>query len=193
MSLAILLAGELRDILRGLHPFTGPFLGRDLRTGTERLRLSGTGGSGVPGVVGVGPGPPPGGFAPSASYQWLLFETVDGGGAPAEELFTFTGPTIPFVGAVTEVDVISSDPGTAWQMRISISGQGPIFRTSQSADILIDQGWFRPTPPGFWPETEGLVFPLPSPGSSPVVEVRRVGRSLNNLTLRVLVVAHPSF
>ena len=193
MSLPLLIASELRDILRGLHPFSGPFLGRDLRTGTDRLRLSGTGGAGVPGVVGLPPGPPPGGFAPSASYQWLLFEEIDGGGAAEEELFTFTGPTISFVGAITEVDVISSDPGTAFQMRISVSGQGPIFRTQQSADILIDQGWFRPTPPGFWPETEGLVFPLPGPGSSPVVEVRRVGRSKNNLTLRVLVVAHPSF
>lgn len=193
MSLALLLASELRDILRGLRPVTGPFLGRDLRTGTERLRLSGTGGAGVSGVVGVGPGPPPGGFAPSASYQWLLFETIDGNVPAGAAEFTFEGETIPFVGAITEVDVVSSEPVDQWQMRLEVSGQGPIFRTQQSGEILIDQGWFRPTPPGFWPETEGLVFPLPSPGSRPIVRVRRVGGGVANLTLRVLIVAQPSF
>jgi len=193
LSLSVEFSAVLRDLIRGAFDMTGPFIGRDLRTQSQKVRLSGTGGVGIEGVVGLGPGPPPGGIAPSASYQWLLFETIDGGVPAGAQEFVFEGETIPFVGAVTEVDVIASEPVDQWQMRIEISGQGPIFRTTQSQEILVDQGWFRPTPPGFWPETEGLVFPLPAPGSRPVVKVRRIASGVANLTLRVLVVAQPSF
>lgn len=189
MSLSFPRAAELRDILRGEFPIAGPFLGRDLSIDTTKLRLSGTGGAGA---FGIGPGLPPGGVAPRASYQWLLFETIDGGSPSGAQEFIFEGETIPFVGAITEVDVIAEEKLDDWQMRIEVSGLGPIFRTSQSAEIFIDQGWFRPTPPGFWPETEGLVFPLPSPGSRPVIRFRRTEDNLKNLTIRVLIVAHPS-
>lgn len=192
MSLSVEFSAVLRDLIRGAFDMTGPFLGRDLRTQTSRVRLAGTGGVGIEGVVGLGPGPPPGGFAPSASYQWLLFETIDGSVPAGAQEFTFEGPTIPFIGAVTEVDVIASEPVDQWQMKIEISGQGPIFRTTQSAETFIDEGWFRPTPPGFWPDTEGLVFPLPTGGSRPVVKVRRITGAVANLTLRVLLVAQPS-
>lgn len=192
MSLSLEFTAVLRDVLLGAFDAAGPFLGRDLRTQSDKVRLSGTGGVGIAGTVGLGPGPPPGGFAPSASYQWLLFETIDGSVPPGLQEFTFEGPTIPFVGAVTEVDVIASEPVDQWQMKVEISGQGPIFRTTQSQEIFIDEGWFRPTPPGFWPETEGLVFPLPSGGSKPVVKVRRITGGVANLTLRVLLVAQPS-
>ena len=193
MSLSVELSAVLRDLILGAFDMTGPFLGRDLRTQTAKLRLAGTGGVGIEGVVGLPPGPPPGGVAPTASYQWLLFETIDGSVPAGAAEFVFEGPTIPFVGAVTEVDVIASEPVDQWQMKVEISGQGPIFRTTQSAETFIDEGWFRPTPPGFWPETESLVFPLPSGGSRPVVKVRRVSSAVANLTLRVLLVAQPSF
>ena len=192
MSLSVEFSAVLRDLILGAFDMTGPFLGRDLRTQTSRVRLSGTGGVGIEGVVGLGPGPPPGGFAPSASYQWLLFETIDGSVPAGAQEFTFEGPTIPFIGAVTEVDVIASEPVDQWQMKIEISGQGPIFRTTQSQETFIDEGWFRPTPPGLWPDTEGLVFPLPTGGSRPVVKVRRITGAVANLTLRVLLVAQPS-
>ncbi len=193
MSLEVELAAELRDILRGEFPTSGPFVGRDLRTQSDKVRLSGTGGVGIAGTVGLPPGPPPGGIAPRASYQWLLFETIDGSVPGGAAEFTFEGETIPFVGAITEVDVVSSVPVDQWQMRVEVSGLGPIFRTQQSAETFIDQGWFRPTPPGFWPETEGLVFPIPSPGSRPIIRVRRITDGVSNLTLRVLLIAHPVF
>ncbi len=189
-ALVFPVAEDVRLRLWTLFDIAGPFLGREFRVGTNDLRLSG-------GSVSLGPGgiSPAvlGASSPRASYQWLLFETLDGSQPKGPTTFEFAGPPIGFVGAITEVDVVSSDPGTDWRMQISVDGQGSIFQSSQSSEILPEAGFFRPTPPGFWPETEGLTFPLPAPGLVPRIKVFRSTKKPKNLTLRVLIVAHPSF
>ncbi len=190
MGLPTLIAEDLRLRLTGLFDLAGPFVARDLSIGTGRVRLGGgtsaLGGlGGVPGIGGVPP--------PRASYQWLLFEEVDGGSPSGEQTFTFLGPAIPFVGAITEVDLITEDTKGEWQVNIEVEGLGPIFRTSQSGEVLTEAGFFRPLPQGFWPETEGLTFPLPAPGYVPRFRIRRPDASQKNMRFRLFIVAHPAF
>ncbi len=188
-ALSLLIAAQLRDRLDGPYQIQGPFLGRDLRVNSDKIRLSGTT---VSGMAGLTPGSI-GALAPRSSYQWLFFETIDGAVPAGAQDFAFEGPPIPFVGAITEVDVIATDPTNDWQMRVSLDGYGTIFKTSQSALILEGDGFFRPTPPGFWPETEGLTVPIDQSGRIPRIEVRRNSDTAPSLTLRVLIVAHPAF
>lgn len=193
MSLPLQEAEELRQRLWGVFGVTGPFPFRDLRLPVERVRLGSTSGlvAGLGGAAGVAGGR--GVEAPTGSYQWLLFDTFSGNVPAGAAEFSVAGPPIGFSGAITEVDVIASDPGSTWQMQISVDGQGSIFRTSQALVPLDGEGFFRPTPPGFWPETEGLVFPLPTSGLVPRVRVTRDHDLEPALTLRVLIVAHPLF
>jgi hypothetical protein len=142
------------------------------------------GSAGASALVGEG--------VPNSSYQWLFFNTISGNDPVGSQSFTFFGPAIPFAGAITEVDVVATDPGDQWHMRLSVDTVGTIFRTSQPTDVLIEDGWFRPTPPGFWPETEGLVFTLPASGLVPQIQLRRLSDTAPNLTLRVLIVAQPT-
>lgn len=182
---------DLEERIIGRFRLPGPWPGRDLTTKSHLIRLSG--GASRPGIAGL---PGPGEFAPSvprSSYQWLFFDTLSGTLPAGVATFDFDGPPIPFVGAITEVDVIASDPGVTWQMQISVQGQGPIFRTSQPLESLDAEGFFKPTPPGFWPETEGLVFALPASGLMPHLRFTRDTDLEVNLTVRVLIVAHPSF
>lgn len=190
MALTLLKAEDLRIRLLGLFDLAGPFVARDLSVRSGRIRLGGgtsaLGGlGGLPGIGGVPP--------PRASYQWLLFEEIDGGSPAGEQIFTFEGPSIPFVGAVTEIDLIAEGGTGNWQVNIEIAGLGPIFRTSQSGEDLAEAGFFRPIPPGFWPETEGITFPLPGPGYVPRIRFRRPDSAQANLVFRLFMVAHPAF
>lgn len=191
-GLPLIEADRLRAILTGPFEIQGPFIGRDLSTNSNRIRVGGSSAT----LGGLGGALPGGGLAavpPRASYQWLFFHELDGASPAGPTTFTIEGPPIGFVGAITEVDVTSqSDPGN-WQMRISLEGYGSIFQTSQPLVTLTESGFFRPTPPGFWPETEGLVVPIDSAGRKPVLEFFRPGSVSPNLLVRVLIVAHPAF
>lgn len=172
-----------------LFPFPGPGVPRFSGLPKGRIVLNSEAAAALAGAIGGGAGSSL--VAPVPSYQWLFFDTLDGGVPAGAAAFTFDGPPIPWIGAITEVDVISSEPGTFWQMRLSVPGQGSVFRTTQETDQLLEEGFFRPTPPGFWPETESLVFPLPVSGLVPRLEFRRLSDTAPNLTIRVLVVAQP--
>lgn len=185
--LGFLEAEDLRLRLLGLFDPPGPFIGRDLRVASGRIRLAG--GSGVP---GLGLGGVSVARVPRASYQWLHFDEVDGGDPAGEQTFTFEGENIPFVGAITEVDLFTDDDKGDWQVQIGVNGIGSIFRTSLPDEVLEDAGFFRIPKKGFWPETEGLTFPLPSPGLTPFIKLRRPDGAQKNLTYRLLLVAHPS-
>ncbi len=174
--------------LLDLFPPPGLFLAKFRSVGSTKLRLNSEGASALAGAIGGAEAP----YIPTPSFQWLFFDTIDGASPAGAQTFSFESPPIPFIGAITEVDVISTEPGADWQMRLSVPGQGPIFHTTQPTDILTADGWFRPTPPGFWPETEGIVFPLPVSGSKVLLEFARTQASGLNLTVRVLIVAHPS-
>ncbi len=180
-------AEDLRLRLLGLFEFPGPFIGRDLRVASGRIRLAG--GSGVP---GLGLGGVPIARVPRASYQWLHFDEVDGGEPEGPQIFTFFGEMIPFVGAITEVDFFTDNDEGDWQIQIGVVGQGSIFRTTLPDENLEDAGFFHVPQRGFWPETEGLTFPLPAPGLTPFIKLRRPGDSEENLRYRLLIVAHPS-
>lgn len=190
MALSLVRAEDLRIRLLGLFEDAGPFVARDLSVRTGRVRLGGGTSAlgalgGVPGIGGVPP--------PRASYQWLLFEELDGSAPAGEQTFTFDGPAIPFVGAVTEVDLITEKTKGDWQVAIEIAGLGPIFRTTQAGEDLVGAGFFRAIPEGFWPETEGITFPLPGPGYQPRIRIRRPDAAQKNLVFRLFMVAHPAF
>lgn len=172
--------------LLGLFPEAGPFIGRNLFVDTRGVRL---GGSSVTlgGPLGLG-GP----VVPRASYQWLLFEELDGGQPAGAQTFEFRGPNIPFVGAITEVDLFTNSDVGEWQIQMSVEGLGSIFKSSQSGEILSEEGFFRVLPAGFWPETEGLTFPIPSSGARPLIRFRRETSKEKNIVVRVLIVAHPA-
>ena len=129
---------------------------------------------------------------PRASYQWLLFEELDGGAPAGAQTFEFTGPNIPVVGAITEVDLFTTDDVGQWQIQIGVESLGSIFKTTQSQEQLTEEGYFRVLPKGFWPETEGLTFPIPSSGLRPRIRIRREDAVQPNLRIRVLMVAHPA-
>ncbi len=190
MSLPIEKAEDLRIRLWGLFDQLGPFLGRDLSVQSRAIRLAG--GSGIAGGVAGLPGvsvP----RAPSASYQWLHFANLDGAVPAGEQLITIEGEPIPFIGAITEVDIQVEPTISQWQMQVGVVGLGSIFRTSQPREPLTEAGFFRPIPAGFWPETEGLTFPVPSSGLRPYVKFFRPDDRQRNLTVRIFIVAHPSF
>ncbi len=189
MSLDLITTEDLRLRLWGLFDEAGPFQGRDLSVGSGRIRLGETSVSRGSLGLSAGLGGP---RAPRPSYQGLFFDTVSGSVPAGEQEFNFELDGIPFVGAITEVDVIAEPPIGLWQMKLELEGEGTIFRVRQDDEVLPGAGWFRPTPPGFWPETEGITFPVSSSGRRPIISVRRPDDAQPNLILRVFIVAHPS-
>lgn len=182
---------DLEERILGRFRLAGPFVGRDLRVFSQNVRLGGS--VGRPGLPGIPAGDEAGPQAPTGSYQWLFFEEISGVSPAGPQTFEFLGPPIGFVGAVTEVDVSKEMAGGAWQMQVGIDGVGPIFRTSQADEQLFAEGFWRPIPLQFWPETEGIVFPLPSAGLRPKLVFRRPDDVQPNLLIKVLIVAHPIF
>ena len=185
--------GAIRDDLQRVFVVPPPPLDpRILEVQSARIKFGAGLGSRIQASLAAGGDPALPVPAPSPSWQWLFFQTLDGGVPAGAQRFSFRSEPIPFVGAITEIDVVSTDPGSDWQMRLSVEGVGPIFKTTQPTDLLRGAGFFRPTPPGFWPETEGLVFPLTSSGQVILLEFDRLSNVAPNLTVRVLVIAQPS-
>lgn len=183
---------EIQELLNDVFRFPAAGISRPLQVRPSKISLGGDGTT----VIGVDSDGNPiledEPEVPQGSYQWLFFETLDGAVPAGPTTFTIRGEPIPFRGAITEIDVMSSDPGADWQMRISLEGQGSIFRSSQAPVTLAGGGFFRPTPPGFWPETEGVVYPIPVSGAVPILEFFRATSVAPLLTVRVLIVAHPA-
>ncbi len=190
MALSIEKAEDLRIRLWGLFDQLGPFLGRDLSVQSRKIRLAG--GSGIAGgVAGLPSVSAP--RAPSASYQWLHFDKIDGAIPAGAQTFLLEGEPIPFIGAITEVDVQVEPKVSQWQIQVGVAGLGSIFRTSQPLEPITEAGFFRPIPAGFWPETEGITFPIPASGLRPFVKIFRPDNRQRNLTIRIFIVAHPAF